>query len=87
MWDCEIGNALSFEARCNIIHDTLLDDNGNPHVDCQGNTIECHRECPIGSASNPFDPSRVIVVVNDENTVVNEPRIEYNTHRERRRKR
>jgi hypothetical protein len=47
-----------------------------PTADINGKTLECFADPPIGSASNPVDPGRVIIHTDAAGTVVHIPKNE-----------
>lgn len=47
-----------------------------PVADKNGKTLECYADPPIGSASNPVDPDRVILHTDASETVVHIPKNE-----------
>ena len=47
-----------------------------PVADKNGKSLECHVDPPIGSASNPVDPGRVIIHTDAAGTVVHIPKNE-----------
>ena len=67
-WDCGTGMPLSPDQCCNLIKSSV------PLPDVKGNYINCVVSAPAGSESNPIDPSRVVVVTDDNGIVIREPK-------------
>lgn len=69
-WDCDSGFPLTIEQCCNVIKASV------PGKDKNGNEIYCHVAYPLGSEQNPFDYSRVSIILNGADRVVTPPLIE-----------
>lgn len=66
-WDCDVGTPLSIEECCNLIKTSA------PAADINGNTVDCYPSYPIGSAMDPVQENRVIILTNHRDFVMRAP--------------